>query len=249
MSGETGIDELWPGRADGLDDDALLGGYEHGVREEWVRVNFVSSIDGAATSAGRSGGLSDGADKRVFALLRRPCDVVLVGAGTVRVEGYGGMRVDAESERWRIEHGFAPQPTLALVSGGLELDPHGDVFAEAPVRPIVLTTAAAPAVRRRALAEVADVVVCGTGSVAPGEALRALARRGLKRVHCEGGPRLFGSFAAERAVDELCLTIGPVIEGGAGGRIVEGVPRLARSMRLARVLRSGDTLLLRYVRG
>ncbi|MGN6197403.1 pyrimidine reductase family protein [Humibacter sp.] len=241
------IDSLWPAQASDLDDDAVIAGYEEGVSDQWVRVNFVSSIDGSATQAGRSGGLSDAADKRVFALLRRVCDVVLVGAGTVRVEGYGGMRVDDASEAWRASHGFAPQPTLAIVSGDLGLDPASDVFTKAPVRPVVLTVAAAPEARREALAKVADVIVCGEASVDTAVAVRMLGVRGLRRVHCEGGPHLFGTFAAERTLNELCLTVSPVLEGGLGKRIIDGAPQLPLDMRLAQVLRSGDTLLLRYL--
>ena len=244
---DPSIDALWPEPAATLDDDAIVAGYENGVSDAWVRVNFVSSIDGSATQAGRSGGLSDAADKRVFALLRRPCDVVLVGAGTVRVEGYGGMRVDTASEAWRAAHGFAPQPTLAIVSGDLDLDPGAEVFTHAPVRPVVLTTAAASQTRKEALSEVADVVECGEASVETAMARAALAERGLKRVHCEGGPHLFGTFAAERTLDELCLTISPVLEGGLGKRIIDGAPQLPLDMRLAQVLRSDDTLLLRYL--
>lgn len=247
MSDEAAIDALWPAPASALDDDAVIAGYEEGVTDAWVRVNFVSSVDGSATLAGRSGGLSDAADKRVFALLRRVCDVVLVGAGTVRAEGYGGMQVDDPSETWRLAHGFAVQPTLAIVSGDLGLDPAGDVFAQAPVRPILLTTARAPQGRREALAEVADVIECGEASVDTARALKALADRGLKRVHCEGGPHLFGTFVAERTLDELCLTVSAVLEGGVGQRIIAGAPQVPTDMRLAQVLHSGDTLLLRYL--
>ncbi|MHA7985718.1 pyrimidine reductase family protein [Rathayibacter sp. CAU 1779] len=247
MRNDDAIDALWPHPAGALDDDAVIAGYEDGVSASWVRVNFVSSVDGSATQAGRSGGLSDAADKRVFALLRRVCDVVLVGAGTIRIEGYDGMRVDTASERWRAEHGFAPQPTLAIVSRDLELDPGSEVFTAAPVRPIVLTGDAAPAERRQALDEVADVIVCGEESVVTAEALRQLGERGLRRVHCEGGPHLFGTFAAERTLDELCLTVSPVLEGGLGKRIIDGSPQLPLDMRLAQVLRSDDTLLLRYL--
>jgi riboflavin biosynthesis pyrimidine reductase len=243
----SGIDALWPSQASGLDDDAIIAAYERDVARAWVRVNFVSSIDGSATQAGRSGGLSDAADKRVFALLRRVCDVVVVGAGTVRVEGYGGMRVDGESELWRASHGFAPQPTLAIVSGDLGLDAGSDVFTKAPVRPVVVTTAAASEARRDALEQVADVIVCGEASVDTAAALEALAARGLTRVHCEGGPHLFGTFAAQHTLDELCLTISPVLEGGLGKRIIDGAPQLPQDMRLAHVLRSDDTLLLRYL--
>src|SRR4051812_16839170 len=93
----------WPSRDTGVLDDAQLAGcYAIGDRSRrLVRVNFVASIDGAATDHGLSGGLSGPADKRVFDLLRRLSDVILVGAGTVRAEGYGAMQLDAASVQSR----------------------------------------------------------------------------------------------------------------------------------------------------
>ncbi|GAB3391856.1 hypothetical protein GCM10027568_18120 [Humibacter soli] len=247
-----------PAQTGELDDDAILEAYERqpgergthrlGPGDRWVRVNFVTSADGAATLAGRSGGLSDAADKRVFALLRRPCDVIVVGAGTVRAEGYGGMMLDDVAERWRSEHGYAPQPTLAIVSGNLALDPESHVFTKAPVRPIVFTTGASPVDARERVAKVADVIVCGEASFDTGSALDELAQRALTRVHCEGGPHLFGTFARQGTFDELCLTVSPVLEGGAGQRIIGGEECVV-DLRLEQVLRSDDTLLLRYLRG
>jgi riboflavin biosynthesis pyrimidine reductase len=79
--------------------------------------------------------------------------------------------------------------------------------------------------------------------------LRELGSRGLSRVHCEGGPHLFGAMVADGAVDELCLTLSAQLEGGSGRRITDGAfPPAPLSMRLAHVLASDDTLLLRYVR-
>lgn len=247
MADDGTIDALWPVQAAGLDDDAVLAGYEEDVRERWVRVNFVSSLDGSATLDGRSGGLSDAADKRVFALLRRVCDVVLVGAGTVRAEGYSGELGNAADGRWRVAHGFAEHPRLAVVTASAGLDPASPLFTDAPVRPIVVTSAAAPRERTAALAEVADVITAGDGSVDLAGALDALATDGLRRVHCEGGPHLLGSLAEVDALDELCLTLSPVLASGDGTRIAAGAAtRLG--LHLARVLRSQDTLLLRYTR-
>ncbi|PJJ61976.1 pyrimidine reductase family protein [Compostimonas suwonensis] len=217
--------------------------------EPWLRVNFVSSLDGSATHAGLSGGLGTPADKRVFDLLRRLCDVVVVGAGTVRAEGYGAMRVDAAASAWRSAHGFQPQPVFAIVSGSLDLDPAGSVFAEAPVTPIVVTAASSSPERRAALAEVADVVVCGDEAVDTVLMRQLLAERGLLRQHGEGGPSLFGRMIAERSVDELCLTLSPRLEAGFGPRISGAVANSeALDMRLAHVLHGDGTLLLRYIR-
>lgn len=236
--------------AEGLGDEELAALYSSGTEVPWLRVNFVSSADGAATHQGLSGGLSDEADRRVFDILRRLCDVVLVGAGTVRAEGYGAMRVDEPSQRWRTAAGLTPHPAFAIVSAGLDLDPAGPIFQEAPERPLVLTTELSPAAAREALAEVADVLICGRERVEPDVVVRALTERGLARIHCEGGPHLFGDLIAAGAVDELCLTVAARLEAGVSPRIAAGASPIAPvGLRLAHVLVSGDTLLLRYLRG
>lgn len=238
-----------PSAVDLTDDDiAELYASPAGVGV-WARVNFVSSLDGSATQNGRSAGLSDGADKRVFDLLRTLCDVVVVGAGTVRTEGYGPMRVEASAVRRREAAGLAPQPVFALVSATLDLDPASPIFTAAPVRPIIVTGTAAPADRKKALEQVADVLVCGEARADTSQMLRELGRRGLSRVHCEGGPHLFGAMVADGAVDELCLTLSAQLEGGDGRRITDGAfPPAPLAMSLAHVLASDDTLLLRYLR-
>jgi riboflavin biosynthesis pyrimidine reductase len=77
--------------------------------------------------------------------------------------------------------------------------------------------------------------------------VKALRARGLHRILCEGGPTLFGSFIEADAVDDLCITISPSLEGRDARRIAEGEAP-PRDMHLSTVLRSGDTLLLRYTR-
>ena len=231
-----------------LDDEQLLAAYAWDAVPEGrpcFRFNFIASADGAVSFNGRSGELGNDADRRVFALLRSTADSILVGAGTVRAEGYAGELLTAEAQSWRSRHGLAAHPGIAVVSGSLDLDP--EFFQRAPVRPLVITAAAAPESRRTALEQVADVVVAGERTVDPGQAAAALASRGHRRVLCEGGPHLFGSFQAAGLVDELCLTLAPVVAAGAAGRISAGAPEtdLAR-LRLQHVLRSGDTLLLRY---
>jgi len=217
-----------------------------------LRVNFVTTLDGASTSDGVSGSLGGPADGRVFDLLRRVADVVVVGAGTVRDEGYGAMRLSEDAATWREQAGLAPQPVFALVSGSLRLDPESTVFTEAPVRPLVLTTDRADPGARRALERVADVVACGDERVDPHLLRDALVERGLPQMHCEGGPRLFGDLVRADAVDELFLTLAPLLEGGHGLRVSQGSDgddsSPLRRMRLAHVLRDGDELLTWYVR-
>ncbi|NUT58469.1 MAG: pyrimidine reductase family protein, partial [Agromyces sp.] len=88
-----------------------------------VRMNFVMSLDGAVTLEGRSGGLGDEHDRLAMQVLRTLADVVLIGAGTVRVEGYGGLRVGEADAAWRSAHGLAAQPRVAVVSARLDLSP------------------------------------------------------------------------------------------------------------------------------
>jgi riboflavin biosynthesis pyrimidine reductase len=244
------VDMLWPRRGDDLRDEAILAAYAPPPSAtSWLRMNFVASLDGAATRAGRSGALGGDADERVFELLRRWADVVLVGAGTVRAEGYGAMQLDAAAAAWRTARGFAAQPVLALVSARLDLDPASAVFTQAPVRPIVYTVAGSDPGRRDALEPVADVVAVGAAELDPAAVRADLVGRGLRRIHSEGGPRLFGAFLAAGVVDELCLTLAPSLEAGTAGRIAVTDQAASTGMALAGILRSADDeLLLRYRR-
>lgn len=240
------IDGLWPDAADDLDDDALTE--ELLAHEPLVRVNFVSSVDGAATHDGRSGGLSSEPDKRLFELVRRVCDVVLVGAGTVRIEGYEAMRVSVQSMRWRSSAGMPEHPVFAIVTGALDLDPGSPIFTDAPVRPMLITTERAAAERGSGFEGLADVVVAGAETVEVNVMLEELRRRGLEHILCEGGPTLFGTLLAADAVDELCLTISPQLEAGGAQRIANGPLPQRHELVLARALISDSVLLLRYRR-
>jgi riboflavin biosynthesis pyrimidine reductase len=248
VSTQTPIDRIWPDPEPALDDDALLAATRFPDDGGWMRVNFVSSLDGAATRDGVSGGLGDDADRRLLALLRRPADVVLVGAGTVRDEQYEGLRVDDASVAWRDARGMPAHPTLAMISRSLSLDPASPLFADAPVRPIVYTAASAPAARREALQQVADVVTVGETDADPRRIRDDLTARGLRRIHAEGGPHVFGALLAAGVVDALHLTLAPTLEAGDAGRIVRGEAAgdLPSRARLASVLRAGDELLLHY---
>jgi riboflavin-specific deaminase-like protein len=202
-----------------------------------VRVNFASSVDGAVAVGGASRGLSSDADREVFHVLRSLTDVVLVGAGTARAENYGGARPRPDRE----------PPPIAVVTRSLDLDPAARLFTDTQVRPIVVTCATAPDDRRAAIETVADVVVAGDSTVDLSRALDVLAERGLTRVLCEGGPRLFGDVAAAGLLDELCLTLAPLVAGGDAGRITKGMPGTAAThLRVAHVLEAEGSLFLRY---
>src|SRR6266550_8132810 len=134
----------------------------------WLPANMVASLDGAATVDGRSGGLSNESDQQVFALLRAHADVILVGAGTARAEGYAPVRPESEGLRWAwLRDGRPPSPPIAVVTRGLELDLDSALLADAPpdARTIVITTESAMPGRRAAAARTAEVIVAGETSV------------------------------------------------------------------------------------
>jgi riboflavin-specific deaminase-like protein len=244
------MQRLWPDpKADPLDEAELTELYTTDRTRPWLRVNFVTSLDGAVTRDGYSEGLSGPADKRVFGLLRMLCDALLVGAGTIRHEKYGPVRLDERRRAWRREHGLAEYPTPVVVSRRLNLDPQQSLFAEAPVRPIVLTAAPAPQSRRAALNEVAEVIVCGESGVDLGAGVATLRERGLGQILSEGGPQILGEMTAAGLVDELCLTITPLLVGPGAGRITAGPESPeARRLELCHILSAEGMLLLRYAR-
>jgi riboflavin biosynthesis pyrimidine reductase len=221
----------------------------------WLRANMVASLDGAATVAGRSGGLSGEADVQVFAMLRALADVILVGAGTVRAEGYGPVRPESEGLRWAwLRDGRAPSPPIAVVSRALDLDLGGALLADAPphARTMVITTRSAPAGRRAAAARTAEVIVAGEVSVDLKAAVDALAERGHQRLLAEGGPHLLGQLAGAGLLGELCLTVSPLLAGPGPGRIVTGGLPMpggeAKPLTLAHAIADESYLLCRYVR-
>jgi riboflavin biosynthesis pyrimidine reductase len=214
-----------------------------------VRVNMVSSIDGAAAVEGRVGVLSGTADQVLLHELRLLCDVLLVGAGTIRAEGYGPLRVTSDQQQARTAAGLSPLPRLAVLTGSLDVDLAAPVFAQATARPVVVTTRRATQRRRDEAAEVADVVVAGEHDVDLREAVSALAQQGLRRVLSEGGPHVLAQLFAADLVDELCLALAPVVTAGDGVRITNGPPLPAvRRLALAQALEQDDYLFLRYRR-
>ena len=227
----------------------LLEAYAYPTDRPWVRSNMVSSVDGSAVVDGRSGGLSSAADKQVFGVLRGLCDVVLVGAGTARKEGYRAPRPKPDYVDLRASLGQRPAPVLALVSRRLDLDPASELFTGAD-RTLVVAPGSSDVAARERLAEVADVVVAGDDAVDVGAALDALADRGLTRVLCEGGPHLLADVATAGRLDELCLTLSPHLVGGDGPRILSGaVVGDAPRLELAHLLEEDGTLLARYLLG
>jgi riboflavin-specific deaminase-like protein len=239
------IRALWPS-ADATV-DSLVDWYPRADRPA-LRVNFVSSLDGAVTVDGFSAGLSGPGDKLIFGALRMVCDALIVAAGTIRAERYDALRLDAARRDWRRGNGLAEYPLMVVVTRSLDLDPAQEIFSDAPIRPIVITSAAAPADRRAALAGVAEILTAGEREVDLAAAFAQLHARGATQLLSEGGPHLLGAMIAADLVDELCLTVSPLLAGGTAGRIATGPPGPPRSMALRHVLAEDDMLFFKYAR-
>lgn len=233
-----------------------------GLDEPSVVANFVESLDGvvAVPRLPRShailGDESD-ADRFVLALVRACADAVVVGSGTLLASPQGTWRVDrayppaAEALlELRARRGKPERPLLAVVSAGGSLDPTHPVFETGA---LVLTTEGAASRLLGSLPAATEVVAVNDGdTVDLAAGIAALRARGCPLVLTEAGPSMFGSLVASRLVDELFLTVSPVLAGrGASARLglVEGVELVPQSRvagRLRSVRAHGSHLFLRY---
>lgn len=210
----------------------------------WVLVNFVTSIDGATTVDGGSTELGDDEDKAMFQALRAVPDFILVGASTVIVEDYRPVTLDEKRRAWRRDQGLSPVPRLAIVTGTMSLHVDQRVFSDSEHKPVVITGPDANPGRLALLGDAADVAILP--DITPADILRRL---GGDVVLLEGGPTLTGQFVAAGLVDELNLTVAPVLVGGDSSRLVGKVtPRPPYGMRLERAVLGERMLFLRYLR-
>lgn len=211
----------------------------------WVMANFVATLDGAAVIDGGSSAINDSDDMKMFGAIRAVSDFIVVGAGTVRAEDYRPVGLDQQRREARLEAGLEEVPHLLVVTRSLDLDPAARVFADQDRRVTVLTGPNAPADRFAALSEVADVV--RLNGTAPEDIVRYT--RMARVVLCEGGPGLMGQFVAAGLIDELALTLSPLLVAGESVRIAHGPQALPpMEMRLDRVLYGDRMLFLRYLR-
>jgi riboflavin biosynthesis pyrimidine reductase len=197
-------------------------------RAPWLRVNMVSTVDGAATGDdGRTGSINNAVDKRVFDLLRELADVILVGAGTARAEGYRPT----------------DRPTVVVSRSGRVPTLLRD--AE-PGRVLLATCASAEGLAEaKGLLGDEQVLVLGGHRVDLPGLKAALHERGFGHVLCEGGPHLLRDLLDQGVVDELCTTVVPLVVAGQHRRMTDGPPIEAR-MRLASLLEEDGTLLARW---
>ncbi|GAB3623611.1 pyrimidine reductase family protein [Mariniluteicoccus endophyticus] len=243
------MDEMVTGRH--LDD--ALDAYRavdrsHPQGEAWVMGHMVAGLDGTAAINGRVGALSTTPDKELFRRMRELADVVLVGAETIRREGYAAIDLDEDARARRVGAGRTPTPPVAIVSRSLDLDLGGRVFTEpeSHARTMLVTGRAADPDRLRAAEQVADIVMAGDDGVDPREAVAALARLGHRVIVCEGGPTWLGELAAASRLDELCLSVAPLMGGDRLPVAVTPEGAGTTGFALRHVLADDDTLFLRY---
>lgn len=213
----------------------------------WVVADFVVSPDGSVATGGRVGGLSSPSDQQVFRLLRAAGDVVLVGAGTVRAEGYGPHRPAEEHRAWRSARGLPPAAAVAVVTASLELDYGSALFTRAEQRTVLVAPGAAAGSARQRAAAVADLLLAGEETVDLAAALRQLRDRGARVVVCEGGPQLLGELLAGGLVDEVCLTLAPLLVADPVRLLPDRALLGPRQLHLASVLEDDGQLFLRYL--
>ncbi|MBC7372706.1 MAG: dihydrofolate reductase family protein [Frankiales bacterium] len=231
---------LLPGQRQ-LEPDDLLELYDPGEKVV-LRGGFVLSADGAVAADGSSRPLQTPADQLAYASLRAVADAVVVGAGTARAEDYGPVRHRRAAAAWRAAHRRAPAP-LVLVTRGADLDPLARCFTGDVPTLVVTCAAARPSA---ALRRVADVVIAGDDDVDLPALVAALHARGLTRLLCEGGPTLLTALLGAGLVDELCLTLSPLLIGTAPTLLTMTLPVPVR-LQLRHLVDGGDgSLLARY---
>ena len=228
-----------------VDDELLAAAYRLPAGRH-LRVDFVASPDGAVAVDGRSAGLGSPGDQRVFDVLRALADVVLVGHGTASTEGYGPISAESRVGRLRASLGRPATAPVAVVSRRASLEP-GSRLARGGDSPTVLITCeAADPARRAALADAGvTVLVCGQDAVDLPTALDRLAGLGLEQVLCEGGPQLLRAALVAGIVDELDLSIAPVLVGARPRLLDAALPRSVH-LDLRQLLEEDGTLFARY---
>lgn len=208
----------------------------------YVITNFAVTVDGHAAVDGRSGKIGSDLDTAMLMGLREQADAVLVGAGTIRAERYGRLLPDPKRRSRRQDQGRAEEPLAVLVTNSLELPWEIGIFTEGG--PVLIVTSAEDEPPET---EVRVQVDRHPGSVDLRAALSLLRdEHGVALLLCEGGPRLHGALHAAGLVDELFVTVGPLLGGGEGPRMLEGSLPEPKRLELAGLLEAGGELFARY---
>ena len=216
--------------------------------ECWVTGHMVAGLDGTAAVDGRVGPLSTRPDQALYRAMREIADIVMVGAETVRRERFGPVRLSEQAQARRQNLGKPALPPVAIVSRSLDLDWTARVFTDVPddARTHVITCAAADPGRLAQAEDSAIVGVAGEERVEPAAAFRALADLGHRVVLCEGGPTWLGEVVAADRLDELCLSISPLMGGDPLPVSVTPPGSGMAGFDLKGVMAEQDTVFLRY---
>jgi riboflavin biosynthesis pyrimidine reductase len=245
--GEPAMRMLFPDPVDAVDPAAVYADMPTAAGRPAVRLNMIVSVDGGTSWNGVSGALGGPADKALFATLRSLADVVLVASGTMRAEEYGPVVIPEAAQRERAARGQQPVPPIAVVSSSCRFDWRSPFFSDAVVPPYIVTVASAEASSREQAARVADVIIAGDETVDLGRAVAELGRRGASNVLAEGGPTLNGELAQAGLLDELCVTLAPLLASGDAKRLIAGstLDQLA-VLRPRSICEADGYLFLRY---
>jgi len=220
----------------------------------WLSLCMVTSLDGSVTLRGVSGGLGGAADLRALGRIRDACDVILVGAGTVRDEVYPPYPGGAARQARRQAKGLTARPPVAMVTRTGALPVGHPLVADPDDAPIVIVARCDEATARIALtASPAGPnirwIIAGEVELDWSAALAGLAALGLPRISCEGGPGINGALLDAKLVDEAFITVAPALVGGDGLRLTRtGTPAERYDLTLVSALTYGSELLLRYRR-
>ena len=235
-----------PGRdVGGVSERDVVESYPWPDGRAWVRAMMVTTLDGAAVGPdGLSGTISSEADKQVFDAVRREADAVLVGAETIRAEQYAPMTAKSADAERRQSAGQLPAPVVVVVSASLALPWALPIWSQSTHTPLVLTSEDADEQRLSVAREHADVVTLS--ETTPRLIVDALVERGLRRIVCEGGPRLLHDLIGADLVDEVDITIAPLLAGTGETPRTPMLDHPAR-YRLAHVLEGDGYLMTRYI--
>jgi riboflavin biosynthesis pyrimidine reductase len=238
---------LFPTTADSVDPAAVYADTPRVDGRPSVRLNMIVSVDGGTSWNGVSGALGGPADKELFSVLRSLTDVVLVASGTMRAEQYGPAVVPSRFRDARSARGQASAPPIAVVSASCEFDWASPFFTAATQRPYIITVASADAAAREQAEKVAEVIVAGDETVDLRRAVAELGNRGAGSILAEGGPTLNGELAKEGLLDELCVTLAPLLASGDAKRLISGSTLADLDhLRVHSICEQDDYLFLRY---
>lgn len=204
----------------------------------YVALNFATTLDGRAAIDGHSGPIGSEVDTEMLQRLRTRFDAVMIGAGTMRAEGYGRVIGDPEKRKWREREGLSPDPLMVIVSGRLHLPWDAPLFTEGYGRVLVATTSDAEPPECKTPVE----VLRQKGRLDLAALLERLRHEfGVRALLCEGGPHLHGELIDAGLVDELFVTHAAKLAGGSGPGLVANLPERVREVEIAWLLAESAT--------